>query len=193
MGHHTDNANAESAVGANRKILTPYLDYDIEIEAINSGTFHSKGKRGIFFDLASETVLRRERYVREDFVCVRWPDSSGRDWLPVNDVLPVLRPFSALCTPLPDGTVPSVEIAKLITLDPLYHKASYLSDVISSGLPLEFSIEVYLPNVDEVSILPYEDWLIWSGEEIVPYAVYDYLYWQHFAIGLQRHQFIDLV
>jgi len=33
-------------------------------------------------------------------------------WAPVDKFLPVLRPFSQLCTPLEDGTVPAVEIGK---------------------------------------------------------------------------------
>ena len=164
------------------------------METLNDSYFYTKGTRATLVDISTPTVFRNERYVRENYVRVRWA-SGYRDWLPMRDIIPVLRPFSALCKPLPDGTIPSVEISDIITCEPKFYNSNYLSKIVNNGLSLKDSIGIYLPSVDGISIISYYDWkvLYETENELIPYKVYDYLYSEHFAVGLKCHQFIEAV
>lgn len=183
----------EARTGTSNSILEPYSEWGIEVEVVSDYYDFKKGQRLTLVNLFTDTVLYGERYVREELACVRWPNWGHKDWIPTRSILPVLRPFSALKKPLRDGTIPSSEIADLITHEPQFYDANYLYDVINSGLLIDDSIEIYLPSIDGVSVISLADWAIWFDESIVPGSVYEYLYSEHFAVDLQRHQFIDAI
>jgi hypothetical protein len=87
-------AATEIKQGTSLEVLAPYLPYGIEVENKYAG-------RGTLAGLHTKGALALYPRVKE-------PEMSAYP-----NLLPVLLPFSALCTPLEDDTVPAVEVAKL--------------------------------------------------------------------------------
>jgi hypothetical protein len=83
----------QTTTGTTFEVLAPYLPYGIELQ-------NPQGQRSklIRLDIAdkAEGILVEAGYVGKPCLC-----------------LPVLLPFSALCTPLEDGAVPAVRVIEL--------------------------------------------------------------------------------
>jgi hypothetical protein len=93
--------------GTTLEVLAPYLPYGIEIQVKTGWGGGLDVMTGTFAGLNP-----RER----DPVKLEMFNQGGiktffSDWELAN-CLPILRPFSALTTPLPDGSIPAVEVAK---------------------------------------------------------------------------------
>lgn len=115
----------------------------------------------------------------------------GNDFQRVSfrNLLPILRPFSALCTPLEGGKVPAVALANII----LFPFNGWVATEVNENV-----IEVGFPGFSRMVVRHMIDgeWAIdvWSGTvHQIPgnmCAAYDYLRSRHFAVNLEPHQFI---
>lgn len=170
----------DTTQGTTLEILAPYLPYKVEmawVEAPNDMLGHGYYLRSLS-DFEGHEVAISNRASRESF-----------DWYPYSMVLPVLRPFSQLCTPLEDGTIPACQLANLIyagSEDPITD--AEFKDV-SAGFGHFNELVVTVDGAGIMCI--YSDWLIDTyGNCMVPPAAYDYLRSLHFAVNLEPHQYI---
>jgi len=92
--------------GTTLEILAPYLPYGIEVEWEGGGKKKRATVRGI------DNVFRHARHRLVPVVHLVHGDQPAGALSP-EWCLPVLRPFSALVTPLEDGTVPARRIAEM--------------------------------------------------------------------------------
>lgn len=105
--------------------------------------------------------------------------------------MPVLRPFSALCTPLEDGPVPALEVAKLIAGD-----AEWSIVKFSKGRVIVLEDRRGNECVIKDMVSPAIGWTfdVYAGcthQSLLDVCgAYDYLRSKHFAVGLEPGQFI---
>jgi hypothetical protein len=186
----------EETAGTSLEVLAPYLPYKVEM-AWSEAPYDMLGM-GYYLrslsDFEGHEVAISHRASRESF-----------DWYSYKSVLPVLRPFSALCTPLEDGTVPAVEVALMCwgiqSKGTRHFSGDYKARSLSGGNLIEvtnhqgtFRASMY-HNANESS----EEyrWSFWRTEEGAAkpawnqHGVIDYLRSKHFAVGLAPHQFIE--
>ena len=156
--------------GTTLEILAPYLPYGIELETgIDNGL---RGRKALH-------SLTKDGYLEVYNIY------GGVQATLFTDVLPVLRPFAQLVEPLPDGTVPAVELAKQLFDDMVGEGGE-----ISAGFDHFGNVVVTDGPVCVMCIYP--SWLIRVEEGLFAGpAEYDYLRRKHFAVGLQPHQFIE--
>jgi hypothetical protein len=170
------------------EILAPYLPYGIEVEACSPDGF-----RALFTGISD--ALPEENPVHVRTVEDGWTSNSC--W-PYEDVKPVLRSFADLCTPLEDGTVPAIEVAKLATWVPAeLEQPHYLW--LSSGAEHdedEYGNEYVCVRLCKLNG-PNDLLYIFSHWDIVTpngfsnqFCVFDYLRSKHFAVGLTPEQYI---
>jgi hypothetical protein len=171
--------------GTTLEILAPYLPYGIEVETQRDG-------RGTL------------RWLSEDAAKVELSrfEPNPMRWRFLLEIKPVLRPFSHLATPLPDGTVPAVEVARLaVGLRLKSHRPEQWSwssvqarfykrhktnqPYLSIFYPLSSGM---MSPILEVT----EDWVFTQSNDcgFDAAVLLDYLRSQHFAVGLEPHQFI---
>jgi len=165
--------------GTSLEILAPYLPYGIEIQ-------NSQGKRSRLIRLdindRAESIVVEAGYVGDPSLA-----------------LPVLRPFSHLCHQLPDGTVPACVLAQLVVADDvlLQDATAVLDDGdYDEDTDTEYAPDaIYVSAKDEftgerVEVTIYSDW---SCDQITyaPAAYINYLRSQHFAVGLEPHQYVE--
>ena len=152
--------------------LAPYLPYGIEVEACSPDGF-----RALFTGISDAMPNENPVHVRtvED-------GFTGNSCWPYEDVTPVLFGFADLCTPLADGTVPAVEVAKLNGRPPLLGEYDLRYNVSTRGEV----IEVYINGAFRGTLL--EEWETtgkWATLKVVTY-----LRRNHFAVGLSADQYI---
>jgi hypothetical protein len=175
----------EETAGTTIEILAPYLPYGVEVELTHEVRksailFERKQSRGVLIGMTRDEM--DEDACLKDMVQLSL-FSDRKKWvhsLPAF-VRPVLRPFSQLCTPLEDGTVPAVEVARL-TLDEHGRKMVDWPAVVAT-LGDNGIVRVRL---DEFGSL-----YLWPDLRGCNLAAIDYLRQQHFAIGLAPSQFIE--
>lgn len=174
------------------EILAHYLPYGIRV-ASQWGD-GSDNTTGILLGIA--TTAERP---------VIWADGKANYTSSYANVLPVLRSFADLCTPLEDGTVPAVEFAKLCLGDEVGWKKEYAhydpkEEEEEEDYDSHLSEEVVnVGGKDEwepdnrISFTIYPDWT-WYGhgrhENYAPAAAIDYLRSKHFAVGLMAGEYI---
>jgi len=164
-----------AAVGTSLEVLAPYLPYGIQL-AIN------------IYE-PEEPQLRGELIVLDaDGSCsVRYRGCSTNSAVLFGEALPVLRPFSQLVEPLPDGTPLVDKLAEILFGDALEPNCElgagfdwFGNYVATANGVLLFSISLY--------------WHIQCANDLpAGFEAYDYLRSQHFAVGLQSSQFLPLV
>lgn len=170
------------------EILAPYLPYGIRVAS--QWTDGSNNTTGVLLgiDMSVESP-------------VIWTAGENAFRSSCANVLPVLRAFADLCTPLEDGTVPAREFAKLCLGDEVGWKKGYAhyqpKDEDEEYGDCEETVEVggddkWEPD-NRIEVTIYPDWT-WYGhgrnENCAPAAAIDYLRSKHFAVGLEPHQFI---
>lgn len=151
--------------GTTLAILAPYAAYKLRIET----------PIGVH-------VLTEMSFPENELYALRTiGEQRYGSWFDPSNVLPVLFAFEDLCTPLADGTIPAVEVAKIqwptyYTTRAEVHKPGEIHLWAAEG-PSEKRF-VYLYESDLVYTLCFS----WKAA--------DYLRSQHFAVGLQPHQYI---
>ena len=93
-------------MGTTLEILAPYLPYGIEVA-------HAGWGRGVLSSIHAGRPSAGTEHLGRLVVDYKTEHGHANKLLSPADVLPVLRSFADLCTPLEDGTVPAVEVAKL--------------------------------------------------------------------------------
>lgn len=180
----------EDTNGTTLEILAPYLPYGIEV-------FWRTTERGKALNYA--TTLKG--YLPgSDFALQRNGDIQR--WAAAEELTPVLRPFLALCNPLPDGTVPAVEVAKIILncQHPFGRTIDFPTDAARMRRNMA-EITFWLVSREgnniangAVTISDEFDIHVGCGDDMARYgnynAAYKYLRRHHFAVGLKPHQFI---
>lgn len=172
------------------EILAPYLPYGIEVEYHGGGTRHLLN--GLNFD-GNQTWFAATK--------------SFNGWVEFGlpNLLPVLRSFADLCTPLADGTVPAREVGRIV----LENKQPFgrTIDFPSNGVFMQsgsarvnaFLVDRDSNNVGAVQLLIDHNYdieiedhsgALRHGNLI---AAYDYLRRNHFAVGLTADQYIPKV
>jgi hypothetical protein len=115
----------------------------------------------------------------------------------MHELKPLLRPFSALCTPLEGGEVPAVEVAKMLSNDWAARYNYTIHEVRGNRVTvrlMQWDAEIGEVLVGDISILA--DWNFFLEDEgdIMHFEnvieAYDYLRSKHFAIGLKDTDFI---
>lgn len=97
--------------GTSLEVLAPYLPYGVELMELKDGA----------------PVARRWPVLTALYAASKTALLGAHEYpVPLVSLLPVLRPFSQLCQPLEDGTVPAVEVAKLALGNPHF---------VASGTP----------------------------------------------------------
>jgi len=168
------------------EILAPYLPYGIEVETgIDDGEHERKQLHGLTQDGYPRTRLH-----------------GLEEAASFSDMLPVLRPFSALCEPLEDGTVPAVEVAKLVML---VNRPESRTPIASYGEPIlkqmgqVVSVDCHRDTSYTLELLIDATWAACTVYDFgVVYAhnmlaVHSYLRSKHFAVGLEPGQYIEKV
>lgn len=170
------------------EILAPYLPYGIPVwckELPDNGHYSLIG-------LAPEFGLQFGDCAR----IARVTDDSICEWLPVGDLMPVLRSFADLCTPLPDGTVPA---------EKLFEMAYELSPQMLARCDTKYTASFETAGILSVKRFGFGSWELrfysdWQFQRMVdgigrfahhPVAIIDYLRSNHFAVGLTPDQFIQ--
>lgn len=180
--------------GTSLAVLAPYLPYGIELHTprvpglligLNGGRFQCPVET-CQPEGPSESILR------------------GLFSYDYAEVLPILRPFSQLCDPLPDGFIPALVVASYLTND---WAARYRLEVRPGNLDCihvdvfeqagymdEEEVQVYVVNL-------YSDWnwdVLRCDEEGECYEschnpadAIDYLRRNHFAVNLDPIQYIE--
>lgn len=180
---------AAATTGTSLEILAPYLPYGIEVEVIEPYGFAGERYKVWGIDM------------RREFPVLCDNDEKKTEYA-FFGLLPRLLPFAALCTPLDDGTVPAVEVAKLLLND---WAGEYIYTPVPNkmGVGTGFSVHVftYHPEVGQailrrISFTPDWNWLSfikWDGVldhlENIPQAI-DYLRRNHFAVGLKPSDYL---
>jgi hypothetical protein len=180
-------------VGTSLEVLAPYLPYGVSVQGPFPGSEYPGTTRKLL-GLSSD----------EQGGIIETENAAGfKDYSYLHFFWPVLRPFSQLCTPLEDGTVPAVEVAKLL-LNDWAKEYSYRIVGSKSATAQNFTVHVFKwkPAIGEVlafrlSFLLDWNWLLrvkWEETihhlENIAQAI-DYLRSKHFAVGLAAHQFIE--
>lgn len=162
-------------VGTSLEVLAPYLPYGIEVVNVNV-TMNEVHPRGI---------VRSVRLFTNGGAILTFAGGDAHS----NNCRPVLKPFSQLCEPLEDGTVPACLLANLIYAGSEEPITDAEFKEVSAGFGHFNELVVTVEGAGIMCI--YEDWLIDTyGNCMVPPAAYDYLRSLHFAVGLQPSQFI---
>lgn len=169
----------EPTTGTTLEILAPFLPYGIEVEML---WFPLDEDRHTLRGLDSKTALP---------VLLGDADQGKRCGL--GACLPVLRSFADLCTPLPDGTVPAVEVAKMAIGSP--HFVGYEKpNPRFSGDSLMVSFGVMSTPC---LIVGNGKWSMgWADADgnlnpcLNQLDILDYLRRNHFAVGLSPDQYI---
>ncbi len=165
--------------GTSLEVLAPYFPYGLTVQNIHNS------KCGLVTCL--DTECANVRISERNYAAWRFAS-----------ILPLLRPFSQLTEPLPDGTVPAVEVAKILlahqhdVLDHRYEAASVRARESKRALRW---IEVTVPGRnDNLDVSIYSDYSLENEDRGVDtadvLAVADYLRSKHFAINLQAHQYL---
>lgn len=108
-------------------------------------------------------------------------------WLPVSQLMPYLKSFDQLCTPLPDKTVPAVEVAKIVTTGSCSTRTvTFTTTYIGSGWVVDFS-NGYFVRIDDTWDMIVG--LQHAGKQLPvdlknAFAAADYLRFLHFALPI---------
>ena len=163
------------------EILAPYLPYDVEVET-------PSGRMKVF---AMDKWSISATYSKGG--------TTGFE-VGYGEILPVLFGFADLCTPLADGTVPAVEVAKM-----MIRRVCCTQQISRYELhPQTDGVVVYayepVPFQDEriyaKAFITDSDGLLVHGKRSESWPVenlfkaIDYLRRNHFAVGLTAEQYI---
>lgn len=107
----------DTTQGTTLEILAPYLPYGIEVEVKDVRreghlVLGTELVRGVLIGITNDPLEREGRQKQE----VAYSPYEKRwlwRWAYPEMITPVLRPFSALVTPLEDGTIPALIVAAL--------------------------------------------------------------------------------
>jgi hypothetical protein len=164
--------------GTTLEVLAPYLPYGVEVEVTaDPGNWY--GGRGPLFRLGWPYNEKLS-----PMAIVSLPQNKAAV-VPISHMLPVLKPFNALCHPLPDGTIPAVALAYMI-----FGGMVGDGDEVHAGFDHFGNVVVAAGAVRVMSITP--DWLFCpeDGNHAGPAEYRKLLEW-HFAVGLEPSQFIE--
>jgi hypothetical protein len=120
-------------------------------------------------------------------------DDLCRTGVPVSLLKPILRPFSQLCTPLEDGTIPAVEVAKMILDLNDQHCEDWYLGSLDATLDLDGFIGdcVVFDSAGSILLTIYNDWLIGADDTLVPVEAYDCLRSKHFALPVNGRPLVE--
>lgn len=173
------------------EILAPYLPYGIEVEVKDVRreghlVLGTELVRGQLIGITNDPLERECREKQE----VAYSPFAKRHlwrWAYPGMITPILLPFSALCEPLEDGTVPAVALAYMI-FDGMVGDG----DPVHAGFDHFGNVVVAAGAVRVLSITP--DWLFCpeDGNHAGPAEYRKLLEW-HFAVGLEPGQYIEKV
>ena len=169
--------NPNQTISRTLEVLAPYLPYGIEV-AVDYADGHAV-ERGILLGivLGGRCMKGRSGYVE-------FPDGMSR-WVDLTTFRPILRPFSALCDPLPDGTVPAQVVGNLM-LSGRRDRSDVTYQYIDDDDPTYAYILFSSDSHDE--LLHLTDFYAANGG--ITGQICDYLRRNQFAVGLTADQFI---
>ncbi len=162
--------------GTSLEVLAPYLPYGIEVEMLTESVANTKGEHAKLASLNAHHDHRAR-------VC--WADGN-LGWFPVREMLPILRPFSQLCDPLPDGTVPAVEVAKMWPECGEYNFEGATASLENGG---KYLLVKHANGATLATLYQDEYWGECVGLDTA-LAILAYLHSHHFAVGLAPSQFV---
>jgi len=151
-------------------ILAPLLPYTPEVE-------YTSGSGHVFRCLLIGLNKSHARVMHLDTSISRVQYQS----VGIQDLTPVLCSFDQLCTPLEDGTVPAVEVARL-----LGREAEREYDLVAGENTRGKCIELHFDGSYRGTLL--EEWETTGQWSILKVA--DYLRSKQFAVGLSSEQYI---
>lgn len=161
--------DAITPTGTTLEVCNPYFQYGLE------------GK----IEDVEDSLYRVIGWMDDELWVAPVEDLSEQFSINPRHFLPVLLPFSALTTALEDGTVPAIEVARLLGRAPLlgdyelrYHP--------TAGIGETASIEVYIDGTNRGRLV--DEWEATGAWAILKVAAY--LRSKHFAVGLEAHQYI---
>lgn len=157
-------------VGTSLEVLAAYLPYGIEVDLLRPRPYRAK-----------LIALGQPR----NYKCLYL---DGHDpALLLADCLPVLRPFSQLATPLEDGTVPAaIDFVRSFVTDQygMDWSEAHIDKVYENGDIMVSIPDRHPTRYDHYYVLHAD----WAG---LPLEAYAWLIKNHFAVGLQPHQYIE--
>lgn len=189
--------------GTTLEILAPYLPYGIEVEYTEQVPIDEASDGSLIYEPTSihqklAGILAHGTAILLGNVDY-FGEYDGDDEAPLSSLLPVLRPFSQLCEPLPDGTVPAVEVAKLVMQA---NRPEGRTPIASYGLPVLMqdgqvvSVNCHRDTSYTLELLVDTTWAVCTVYDFgIVYAhnmlaAHSYLRSKHFAVGLEPGQFI---
>ena len=152
---------ATATVGTSLEVLQHYLAAGIQVEYV---TMHTR------YPLRVNELQQSSLFIEQMYA------------LPFAELLPVLRPFSALCTPLEDGTVPAIKLGEMIM-----RRISPAALIVECKQLLNGDIRLYDSEGDGRITISTD----WALGNCGTFAEYDYLRSLHFAVGLKPHQYVE--
>jgi hypothetical protein len=179
-----------------------YTEYQLAADAANDKRLHKTSQvlsrqRGVLIGYthdSSEKVGHPQTRVGISL----YSDRAVWRWVGLEEVQLVLRPFSALCTPLSDGTgrVPVIEAAKTIPFEDEINWATARAHIYRprpDSEPSYQNISLVLPVKDEngchcISID--SDWVVRAGSAKWPRYFLNGLIAQHAAVGLSSRDYL---
>jgi hypothetical protein len=208
-------ATTPETSGTTLEVLAPYLPYGIEVEVKDVRreghlVLGTELVRGVLIGITTDPLEREGRQKQE----VAYSPHEKRwlwRWAYPDMITPILRPFSQLCDPLPDGTVALWELGRLIIQEAIGSDYFDLSSEIGRVLPEagDWQLTWWPQNKrrdntgtgrliigNHGSMLRFRlqtqernGWTDWGVVALSGIAI-DYLRRHHFAIGLAAHQYI---
>lgn len=169
--------------GTSPEVLQHYLTAGIDCQLIVSQLVgYEAGERSKMVSLNAA------------FPKARLDFDGARPWINTADMLPVLLPFSALATPLSDGTgkevVPAVEVAKqILDLTPEHCEEEFLSGLRAE---MDWIGDCQVLDGEGASLCwIYGDYLVSAKDAMTPPSIYDYLRSLHFALPVAGRPLVE--
>jgi hypothetical protein len=184
-----------TTTGTTIEVLAPYLPYAIEVQYTEPAECGENPDGSIIFEEATMRqklagLLAHGEGIGGAGTAILlgeidyFGEYDGDDEIQIGRLLPVLRPLEDLIKPLANGTVPAVELARMIFDDMVGEGGE-----ITAGFD-HFGNCVVAEGCARVMAI-HPDWTMSpeDGLHAGP-AEYAYLRRHHFAVGLEPHQYI---
>ncbi|MBG8552332.1 hypothetical protein [Hymenobacter guriensis] len=181
-------------MGTTKEILAPYIPYGI-------GLYITPGLRGKLIGL---TALPCSNPVETEIPGDEAGLLANLYAFEYGETLPVLYPWRYLTTPLADSSIPALVVASMLVNDWASQYSYVARDVSLDCISVDvFQQGGYMDEGDEQVYVVnlYADWnwdvlqIEGEGETHTgahnPAQVIDYLRSQHFAVGLETHQYFN--
>lgn len=179
-------------MGTSLEVLAPYLPFGIELAHVEYPN------EDLNYQLKSLSVWPEYQ------IAIGHPASSAFEWIEAKHVLPVLRPFSQLVEPLPDGTIPAELLFEMAfehnytaglpigVPNPAYAECEFTAQIMAGGM-----LSAKRFGFGDCELRIYPDWqfarkvdgiLRWAHH---PSAIVDKLRSWHFALPVNGRPLVE--